>query len=81
MHDDSIQAPTVAAVTRACCCPARAVVRVVMPPTAARRHETDLLLCSHHYRVSREALAAAHATASMYRSAIESRSLSWDYAA
>jgi hypothetical protein len=40
------------------------VVRVVMPPTAARRHETDLLLCGHHYRVSRAALAAAHATVS-----------------
>ena len=45
----------------ACCCPAQAMVRVVMPPTAARPHETDLLLCGHHYRVSRRALAAAHA--------------------
>ena len=33
-----------------------------MPPTAARPHETELLLCGHHYRVSRAALAAAHAT-------------------
>jgi hypothetical protein len=48
----------------ACCCVARAVVRVVMPPTAARPHETELLLCGHHYRVSRAALAAAHATVS-----------------
>lgn len=47
---------------RACCCPATAVVRVVMPPTPARPHETDLLLCGYHYRVSRQALAAAHAT-------------------
>ncbi len=46
---------------RACCCPATAKVRVIMPPTAARPHETDLLLCGHHYRVSRQALAAAHA--------------------
>lgn len=46
---------------RACCCPAKAKVRVVMPPTAARPHPTDLLLCGHHYRVSRQALAAAHA--------------------
>ena len=46
----------------ACCCPAPAMVRVVMPPTAARPHETDLLLCGHHYRVSRRTLAAAHAT-------------------
>jgi len=47
---------------RACCCPANAVVRVIMPPTAARPHEADLLLCGHHYRVSRPALAAAQAT-------------------
>ena len=49
-------------VGRACCCPANAVVRVIMPPTAARPRETELLLCGHHYRVSRRALAAAHAT-------------------
>ena len=47
--------------TLACCCPARAVVQVVMPPTAARLRETDLLLCGHHYRASRDALAAAGA--------------------
>jgi hypothetical protein len=47
--------------TLACCCPARAMVQVVMPPTAARPHETDLLLCGHHYRASRTALAAAGA--------------------
>ena len=41
-----------------------AVVRVVIPPTAARAHETELLLCGHHYRVSRAALAAAHAAVS-----------------
>ena len=40
---------------------ARAVVRVVMPSTLSRPHETELLLCGHHYRVSRAALAAAHA--------------------
>jgi hypothetical protein len=45
----------------ACCCPAKAAVRVIMPPTQARPHETDLLLCGHHYRASRTALAAAHA--------------------
>jgi len=46
----------------ACCCPAMPVVRVVMPPTAARPHPTDLLLCGHHYRVSRQKLAALNAT-------------------
>jgi hypothetical protein len=46
---------------QACCCVARAVVRVVMPPAPGRPHETELLLCGHHYRVSRRALAAAHA--------------------
>jgi hypothetical protein len=45
----------------ACCCPAYPVVRVVMPPTPERRHSVDLLLCGHHYRVSRQALAAAQA--------------------
>jgi len=47
---------------RACCCPANAVVRVILPPTVARPRETDLLLCGHHYRAARRALAAAHAT-------------------
>jgi hypothetical protein len=46
---------------QACCCVARAVVRVVLPPAPGRPHETELLLCGHHYRVSRDALAAAHA--------------------
>jgi hypothetical protein len=46
---------------QACCCVARAVVRVVMPPAPGRPHETELLLCGHHYRVARHALAAAHA--------------------
>jgi hypothetical protein len=46
---------------RACCCVAWAVVRVVMLPAPGRPHETELLLCGHHYRVSRAALAAAHA--------------------
>jgi len=45
----------------ACCCPAYPVVRVVMPPTPQRPHPTDLLLCGHHYRVSRAALTTAGA--------------------
>jgi hypothetical protein len=45
----------------ACCCPAKATVQVTMPSTRARPHKTDLLLCAHHYRASRAALAAAHA--------------------
>ena len=46
---------------RACCCPAQPVVRVIMPPAAGRPHSVDLLLCGHHYRVSRKALAKAGA--------------------
>ena len=46
---------------RACCCPAKPVVVAVMPPASGRDHATDLLLCGHHYRASREALAAARA--------------------
>ena len=48
-------------VTDRSCCPARPVVRVIMRPTQTRPWETDLLLCGHHYRVSRGSLAAAHA--------------------
>jgi len=32
-----------------------------MPPTAQRGNSVDLLLCGHHYRVSRQALMAAGA--------------------
>ena len=46
---------------RACCCPAHPVVRVIMPSAPGRRPPVDLLLCGHHYRVSRQALAAARA--------------------
>jgi hypothetical protein len=46
---------------RACCCPAWPAVRVIMPATGSRAHETELLLCAHHYRVSRQALDAAGA--------------------
>jgi hypothetical protein len=58
--DDAIPSREVAG-TLACCCPAWAMVQVVMPPTPARPYETDLLLCGHHYRGSRTALAAAGA--------------------
>ena len=32
-----------------------------MPPSPSLPHCTELLLCGHHYRVSRQALAAAGA--------------------
>jgi len=57
--EDRVQVPLA---DPACCCPAMPVVRVVMPPTQARPHPTDLLLCGHHYRVSRQKLAALNAT-------------------
>src|SRR5271165_3357401 len=62
IHDDTIAASQAIPRGSACCCPARPVVQVVMPPTATRPHRTELLLCGHHYRVSRQALAAANAT-------------------
>jgi hypothetical protein len=62
LHDDTIGAGSPSVLGPACCCPANPVVRVVMPATAARPHCTELLLCGHHYRVSRQALAAANAT-------------------
>jgi len=49
------------ATERACCCPARPVVRVVMPASRSRPEPVDLLLCGHHYWVSRAALLAAGA--------------------
>ena len=48
---------------RACCCPAWPVVKVLIPPALGRPHSVDLLLCGHHYRLSRAALAAAGAVA------------------
>lgn len=33
-----------------------------MPPTASRPSPVELWLCGHHYRVSRQALAAAQAS-------------------
>ena len=46
---------------RSCCCPARPVVIAVMPARPDRPHPVDLLLCGHHYRVSKDSLAAAGA--------------------
>lgn len=48
-------------VSQACCCPAKPAVRVIMPPSPSRRHSTELLLCGHHYLVSRDRLALARA--------------------
>jgi hypothetical protein len=58
--DDAIPARE-APVGLACCCPAKATVQVTMPPTQTRPYKTDLMLCGHHFRASRAALAAAHA--------------------
>jgi hypothetical protein len=33
-----------------------------MPPVPGRSHQTEILLCGHHYRASRQALAAAGAS-------------------
>ena len=46
---------------RGCCCTAKPSVVAIMPPTSGRQHQTDLLLCWHHYRVSRRTLAEAGA--------------------
>lgn len=50
-----------ASASRSCCCPAHPAVVVLIPPSPGRSHRTDLLLCRHHYRASRQALAAAGA--------------------
>jgi hypothetical protein len=67
LHDDTISDSAAAVAGPACCCPANPVVRVVMPAIAARPHPTELLLCGHHYRVSREALAAGGVTVTELR--------------
>jgi hypothetical protein len=58
---ETIDRPAVSLASRSCCCPSRPAVIVLMPPAKGRRHATDLLLCGHHYRVSRRALATAGA--------------------
>jgi hypothetical protein len=37
------------------------MIVALLPPAAGRPHATDLLLCGHHYRLARRALAAAGA--------------------
>ena len=59
--DGSLSAESAALARHACCCAAKAAVRVTMPPSPSRQHSTELLLCGHHYRASRQALAAAKA--------------------
>ncbi len=46
----------------ACCCPSRPWFRVFVP-TADIGGTTDLLLCAHHFRISRARLAALGAWA------------------
>jgi hypothetical protein len=46
---------------RACCCPAQPVIIAVVPPAPGRVRAVDVLLCAHHYRLSRDALATAGA--------------------
>jgi hypothetical protein len=47
---------------RACCCAAKPAVIAIIPDRNGRGAPTDLLLCGHHYRKSRAALAARGAT-------------------
>ncbi|HEU5161031.1 MAG TPA: hypothetical protein VFU43_28800 [Streptosporangiaceae bacterium] len=48
---------------RACCCAAKPAVLVIMPSAPTRPYPMDLLMCRHHYRRSRHALAAKGARA------------------
>jgi hypothetical protein len=47
----------IAPTTQACCCPAPAVYAVVVAPTAQLPNPPEILLCSHHLRMSRDRLA------------------------
>lgn len=64
LADESDPPPSVpfALAGRACCCPGRPAVTVLVPPSGERSQVTDLLLCGHHFRVSRAALREAGAT-------------------
>jgi hypothetical protein len=55
---DNEYLPSVPLTDRACCCTAPPAVIVLMQPAAGRAHYTDLRLCMHHYRASRDRLAA-----------------------
>lgn len=46
---------------RSCCCVGKPAVIVFMPTAADDGKRADLLLCMHHYRVSRQKLAACGA--------------------
>ena len=54
--------PAIRRAGRSCCCSARPMIVALIPASPGRPHQTDLLLCGHHYRASRQALAAAGAT-------------------
>ncbi len=58
----AIYRPAVRHARRACCCPAQPAVIAIMPAANGRGAPADLLLCGHHYRQSRQALAARGAT-------------------
>lgn len=58
----AVYQPEIRYAQRACCCPARPAVIAVMPATDGRRAPVDLLLCGHHYRQARQALAGCGAT-------------------
>jgi hypothetical protein len=60
-QDDQLGPPGLA--DRSCCCPATPMVRVLIPATSQCPRRVDLLLCRHHYRASRTALAALGAVA------------------
>ena len=47
---------------RACCCAAKPAAIAIIPASDRRPQPTELLLCAHHYRASKRALAAAGAT-------------------
>jgi hypothetical protein len=55
-------APTITTM-QADCCIAAAAYLIVLPATPGRPHATELMLCGHHFRTSRDALRKANATA------------------
>jgi hypothetical protein len=61
MLDDELLSLSHVVADRACCCPARPLVTAIIPASPGRSYPIDLLLCGHHFWVSRAALQAAGA--------------------
>lgn len=61
--DDQMEPPSTLGEARADCCSAKPAVRLVLSMPLPSGHPAELLMCAHHYRANRSALAQIGATA------------------